>query len=243
MIICTGITPNYLPQAKEFIDSAKEHSINPILLLVDFAEVPKDLQQDFRCLRFNYSILKHRLPKFMLQHGGFTEAFPNAPDSEVVAFVDADARWQRPITDVEYGMMDVQPGVFMAGRNHPNLDQTLAHEATLIFPVVSTEKISQMFPGHERMFCRNWGFVVAQMGTWRQLYKGFSSLWSFCDAAFHNPAKVQWLSCYVAQLDHTLVELPLSIHAHGHCGIAPGIHKLGPTWYHEECPVLFAHKL
>ena len=252
MNIAAGITPSFEGRAKPFLDSAYTHGINPIVICVDYPvgppdfkrpKVPKHLTERFRCLNIAASKVICPVPNKMLQHGAFTQLFPDAHGDEVFVFVDADAVWQRPMSDVEIGMLDCPHGQFMAGRNNPDETQTLAHEATLLSPKISESELLRLFPGHDKMLCRNWGFVSATLQTWRELYRGVTALWPFTERAFANPAMVQWISCYVAQLDHKLVDLPLFIHAHGHRGIPPGLHKLDDKWFHEMTEVLYAHAL
>lgn len=242
--IATGITPGYAPRAKEFLDTAKANNINPIIILVDFPETPADIGNSFRTKLLPYASVKCQVSKFMLQHGAFVQAFEQADDNQVFVFCDADAKWQRPVTETEWKLFDVPHGLFLAGQNKPDPNQTLADEAMDLSPRRDVAYLKQTFPGHEKMLCRNWGFVVATLKTWRELYQGVIALWPEVNRCFSNAAMVQWISCYVAQLDHKLADLPLTVHAHGHFGQPPGFTRCPDgTGCIKDEPILFAHVL
>ena len=241
MIFATGITPNDESRAREFLESVLKYNIHTRVHLVNYPEIPP-LMEEHSCKLVDYSQLTYPLPKFMLQHGGFT-LFENWSDRHVVAFLDADARFQRPFTQDEYDFMNPQPGEFIIGRNKIDPNQPLLDEATLV-SVTTAEELIRVFPGCEHMVCRNFGFVVARNEDWKKLYVKFNELWPEVLARFNNPAQVQWLCMYVVQKYFKLgPELPLSIHAHGHHGLAPGIHCQNGTWMHNDTVVAFAHNL
>jgi hypothetical protein len=178
----------------------------------------------------------------MLQHGGFTQ-FDNRPDDTIVAFLDADARFQRPFTQEEFEFMTPKPGEFLVGRNKIDPNQPLLDEAKLVSMTPEAELI-KAFPGCDQMVCRNFGFVVARNGDWKKLYAAFNDKWPDVLSRFNNPAQVQWLCMYIIQRDFRLgPELPLSIHAHGHHGLAPGVHRGNNTWFFNDKVVAFAHNL
>lgn len=241
MIFATGITQNYEPRAMEFIYSAMTHRIPVRLYLVDYFDTPTRLCH-LPCRPIRYANLPHQLPKWMLQHGGFT-IFENEPDDLVIAFLDADARFQRPFTQAEYDFMTPRPGEFLIGRNKTDPNQPLLDEARLV-SATPEEELIRAFPGCESMVCRNFGFVVARNGDWKKLYARFNELWPEVLARFSNPAQVQWLCMYVVQKHLSLgPELPLSIHAHGHHGLAPGVHCQNGTWMLNDQVIAFAHNL
>ena len=164
----------------------------------------------------------------------------------MIAFTDADAVLQRPFTSEEIAFMDeIQPGDVLIGRNAPDPNQTLLDESTKIMPKVSQAVINFRFPGIDWMRCANCGFVVATLGTWKRIYAEFCKIWRAVDVSFDNPAKVQFGVCFVVQnsKEFNLRELPLTIHAHGHLSLPPGVHFTDGKWMCGEHVIAFAHAL
>ncbi len=244
MIFATGITPNFEPRAHELFRTALVHNIPLVVFLVNYEGRIPDCCVGLKTIQVNYNEVELQAPKFMLQHGAFTQWADELPcdDSEVVVFVDADAYFQRPMTKEEIELIDgTLLGEFKIGRNNPDPTQTLENEAMFLGPSCTPSDIARRFPpGSEspyinEMLCRNFGFVAAGLEDWKALYFDMKKHWSDALRTFSNPALVQWVSLYCVQRYQWIGdELPLSIHAHGHLGLAPGVGKRLDTWYHAE---------
>lgn len=244
--LATGVTPNYLPRAAAFLESLKKCNIPTTLFAVNFDRDPPNLWHMERVL-VDYNKATVQLPKFMLQHGGFTQFAPaNWKEDDVIIFTDADAILQRPFTDDEIvSMLSVGENEMQVGYNRPNDAQTLHHEATCVFPRKPLTEIYTIFPGTEKMLCRNFGFVVGRLSAWRELFKRTVALEPNCRACFSNPARVQFMACYALQQPGMrITELSPVIHAHGHLGLKHGLEK-GPDglWRQDGQVVAFAHAL
>lgn len=240
--LCTGITPNYLPRATPFLDSLVKHANIPVAAFaVDFGSPLYQLP----CVMVDYAKCPLRLPKFMLQTGGFTH-FVDWPDGDVVIFTDADAVLQRPFTDEEkQRFSSVWAGEFLVGYNMPNQAQTLAQEAPRLSPKMPVDEIETLWPGIRGMACRNFGFVVARMSAWRKLLAETIALESLCAFTFDNPARVQFMACYAIQRGgYVMSGLSPVTHAHGHCGLKDGLTKgEDGLWRQDGEVVAFAHAL
>ncbi len=166
-------------------------------------------------------------------------------DDDVVIFVDSDAYFQRPFTDTELAAFSaVAPGELLASYNCPNHEQTLLSEAGDLFPKKPMAQIEQLLPGMGEMRCRNWGFVVATLATWRELHRRTVAIWPIVDACFDNPARVQLACLYAVQSPGmTLSELPPLAHHHGHHSVKTGLTKDNDVWRLNGEVVAFAHAL
>lgn len=243
LVFSTGVTPNFLPRAEKLWPSIRQHRIPFLVHLVDFADVPPCFA-GIPTVRVRYADVRCRVPKTQLQHGAHTQ-FHVGPESDVVAFVDGDAYFARPPTAEEIELFEsVGENEFMAGRNSPDPKQTLANEATLIGPKVTQKEIERLWHGAEQMLCRNFGFVVARVSTWRKIYKGFIARWPDADRCWTNPAVVQWLSLWSAYsqgMKCTLLDP--TVHNHGHLGLVPGSELIDGAWHWNGKQTLFVHAL
>jgi hypothetical protein len=131
------------------------------------------------------------------------------------------------------------------GRNRPEGGQTLAQEALCLGPLVPLATLSERFPGHEGFACQNTGFVAARLSSWRQMLAQSKETWPEVARCLSNAAAVQWMMCYlIGRNGWSLQDLPLSTHAHGHLGIAPGVNrKEDGLWYYEDMLIAYAHAL
>ena len=247
--IATGVTPNYLKRAYPFIKSMEDHgsrnSALPALFAVDFVDSVGCLPE-IHTIPVTYSEAALQLPKFMLQNGGFADFAPDTwRDEDVIIFCDADAVLQRPFNYHELDTFrEVRRSQVLAGRNKPEDGQTLADEATCLTPLVGPDTLRARFPQHETMLCKNFGFVVARLDTWRELLEISKKLWPLIAESFSNPAMVQWMMCYATQsAGLELVDLPLSIHAHGHLGLPQGLACDNGIWKYHGDVVAYAHAL
>ncbi len=256
MIFATGITPNFEPRAHALFDSARKFGINLVVFLVNYHGHTPECCRDLKVIHVNYDDIELKAPKFMLQHGAFAEIMTanGYHDYDVVAFIDGDAYFQRALTDEELCKMDDEllMGEFLVGRNNPNPLQYLMNEATFLSPSVPMDEIERRFKLDElsegvpldEMICRNFGFVVATLECWKWLYDDVKKHWQDAIKTFGNAALVQWIACYCVQRYSFFgEELPLTIHAHGHLGLAPGINKREDRWYHNDTLVFYAHAL
>jgi len=245
--LATGVTPNYLPRATPFLESLRKCNVPSALFAVNFDRDPPGLWHVNERILVDYSKARIQLPKYMLQHGGFVQFLPEAwKDTDVVVFTDADAVLQRPFSDEERASMgSVKDGEFQVGYNRPNDAQTLRHEATCLQPKVSLDEVHRRFPGTENIPCRNFGFVVATVASWRELFKRTVALEKDCGECFWNPARVQFMACYaIGQPGLKFVDLSPVLHAHGHIGLKVGLEKKQDgLWYQDGQLVAFAHAL
>lgn len=243
--LATGVTPNYLPRATRFLESLGQyHSVHTTLFAVNFTSPPSVSVDHVQLV--DYSKATVQLPKFMLQHGGFTQFTPAGwAEDDVIIFTDADAYLQRNFTPAELeSMLAVGENEMQVGYNRPNDRQTLQHEATCIFPKRSMEEIYRIFPGTDQMECRNFGFVVGRLSAWRELFRRTVALEPNCEACFGNPARVQFMACYALQQPGMrITELSPLIHAHGHIGLKHGLENRGGVWHQDGQVVAFAHAL
>ena len=243
--LATGITPNFVPRADRFLKSlARFRDVQSTIFAVNFPSIPNFEVNHIQSVDYNAATVK--LPKFMLQHGGFAQFAPAYwVDEDVIIFTDADAYLQRNFLPAEIdSMLSVAEGEMQVGYNRPNDAQTLQHEATCIFPKKPLPEIYREFPGTDGMFCRNFGFVVGRLSTWKELFRRTVALWPKCDACFGNPARVQWVACYALQQPGLrLADLSPVIHAHGHCGLKHGLERRGEEWFQDGKLVAFAHAL
>jgi hypothetical protein len=132
----------------------------------------------------------------------------------------------------------------MAGRNNPDPYQTLENEAMLIGPNLPRAEIDIVWPGYEKMLCRNFGFVVARISTWKRIYAGVIKLWPAANRCFWNPAVVQFVSLYSAYSQGmTCRDLDPTIHNHGHLGLVEGSELIDDAWHWRGKKTLFAHAL
>ncbi len=244
--LSSGISENYVARATPFLNSIKKHLNVPCLIFaVDFCGHPSEIL-GVQCVNVDYTKCTFQYPKKMLQSAAFTLFMPsNWQDDDVIIFCDADAYFQRPFTDSELAAFAaVKPGQFLGDYNCPNHWQSLLSEARDLFPKMPMEKIETMFPGMHTTETVNWGFIVARLGTWKELHSRTVEIWPQVDAAFGNPARVQLACIYAAsQPGMEISKLPLGCHAHGHHGVQTGLTKDNDVWRLNGEVVAFAHAL
>lgn len=229
IIIATGITENYIPRAAAYFSSlVRFERDRTAIFTVNFTPEMPEPGEPTHIVPVDYSKCLQQ-PKWMLQSGGFTVfAPPDWDDNTIIIFTDADAVLQRPLDDEEiesivFGCLD---GGVMIGRNKPDPTQTLANESLDLFPKFSDpHEIERRFPNQAHFLCKNTGMVIATLGTWRKLYAHYCVLWPRIDETWGHYACVQWGICYVVQkfAGLHLVDIPLSLHAHGHLGPQIGV--------------------
>lgn len=243
LTFATGVTPNFEPRAERFWPSIREYQIPFLVFLVNYGNIPH-IYDGLAVQRVNYADVLCKVPKTQMQHGAFTQ-FWRGSDNDVVAYCDADARFQRPLTPEETAFLSsVGPNDFMAGRNNPDPYQTLENEATLIGPNLPRAEIDMVWPGYEKMLCRNFGFVVARVSTWKRIYAGVIKLWPAANRCFWNPAVVQFVSLYSAYSQGMhCIDLDPVIHNHGHLGLVEGSEVIDDAWHWKGSKTLFAHAL
>lgn len=247
--IATGITPNYYERARPYLEdmaqlSSRNNALG-VVFCIDFS-LPLSVKPLIAPVFVDYSKAL-QLPKFMLQSGGFADFAPEQwRDDDVIIFTDADARLQREFTfeekDLFNGIGDLE---FLIGRNRPEGGQTLAQEAPCLGPLVPPETLEAFAPGYASMPCRNTGFVVARLSAWRELLFASKVAWPVVAKMLSNPAAVQWMICYIiGSQEMKLGDLPLTIHAHGHLGLAEGVNRREDgRWYYYDTLVAYAHAL
>ena len=247
--IATAVTRNYLLRAREYFDTlAEHHRIRGHVFCVDFDDVPQDQIKLITSYVSYASVLPQ--PKFMLQAGSFADqAPPHWSPEDIVVFTDADGRWQRPLSDAEIAgfVQRTKDGGVLIGPNRPEeVEQTLAQESLCLGPSVDPDEVERRFPQQRDFVCRNTGFVIARLSTWRTLHKWYRNIWSKVDATWWNPAKVQWGICYTVQKWPTfrLESLDRSVHAHGHLGLPNGLERdQSGLWCYRGEVIAFAHAL
>lgn len=247
--IATGITRNFLPRAREYLDTLALHEPRRgHIFTVDFDAVPQDR------IGLSSQLLPYRdvlpQPKFMLQAGSFADhAPPHWSPEDVVVFTDADGRWQRPLSDHEIAdfIARTKDGGVLIGPNRPEQsEQTLAEESLCLFPAVDPDEVERRFPEQRDFVCRNTGFVVARLSTWKQLHRRYREIWPKVEVTWGNAAKVQWGIVYTVQKwpELRLELLSRAVHSHGHLSLADGLERdaMGLWRYRGEL-IAFAHSL
>lgn len=244
LLFSTGVTPSFEPRATRFWPSIRQHRIPFLVHLVDYGDHIPPIYAGIATKRVRYADVRCKVHKTQMQHGAFTQ-FWTGPEDAVVAYCDADAYFQRPPTAEETAMMEaVGENEFMAGRNNPDPNQTLENEATLIGPNLPRAEIDQIWPGYHRMLCRNFGFVVARVSTWKRIYGGVIRLWPAAHRCFWNPAVVQFVSLYSAYSQGMrCTDLPASVHTHAHLGLPDGVKNEDGIWKANGQSILFCHAL
>lgn len=243
IVFSSGVTANFLPRAPRMWDSIRQHGIPFHLFLVDFTPFD-DRFRDISTQTIRYADVKCPVPKTQMQHGAFTQ-FWQGSDDDVCCYVDSDAYFQRPLKPEETAFLSsVGPNEFMAGRNNPDPYQTLENEAMLIGPNVPRAEIDLVWPGYDRMLCRNFGFLVARVATWKRIYAGVIKLWPAAHRCFWNPAVVQFVSLYSGYSQGMVCrDLDPVVHNHGHLGLVPGSELIDGAWHWNGKKTLFAHAL
>lgn len=220
--LATGFDHGYLAKAEPYLASLRKHEpYRTTVFTVDF-EPGQDIGLRHQFVDYKKCL---QVDKKMLQNGGFvTQPPPHWREDDVVAFTDADVWIQRPLAEGEIELFERETvdGGVMIGRNKNDPRQTLADEATALFPQRGWERV---LINCDKKLCRNTGFLVARLGTWRELYRDFVALWPIASPYFLHYARVQMLICWIVQSDgkYRLRDLPLTIHAQAHHGMPPEV--------------------
>lgn len=244
--LASGINPPYVPRATAFLKSAPSCGVDVTIFAVNFPPGTTEVMGN-KAVVVDYARCPVQFPKVMLQSGAFTLFAPaDWREDDVIVFTDADAYFQRAFSDAELALFAaVPPGMMMAGYNKPNEHQSLLSEARDLSPTKPMRDIIAALPGMDEMVCRNWGFVVGTLATWRELHRRTLALWPTVDACFQNAARVQLVACYACQSDGMgLLSLPHDTHAHSHHSIKEGLVKgADGIWRQSGEIVAFAHAL
>lgn len=232
MILATSFTATYSP-AEIFIQGVRERCNVPFI----FFAVDHEREG---CL----SVPTNDFPKWMLQNGHFTQFLDHeAYHDETILFTDADIRFQRPFTDEEILFLDTIPkDVLAIGPNGP-AGTTLFDESKKLVPRVDDNQLDEWFPGWRTTLVWNTGAIAAKGSTWNALYAKYLDYNTRIEASFLGPARVQWLISYLVGVYFKHTHLPLTIHAHGHCGHPEGVTVKDRIAYFEGEPVVLAHML
>ena len=94
--LASGISPNYVSRAEQFIKSLTEHcNVDTTIFGVNF---PLDTTEinGVKCIPLDYSKAPVQFPKVMLQSGMFVLYAPSDwQEDDIIIFTDADAYFQR----------------------------------------------------------------------------------------------------------------------------------------------------
>lgn len=235
MILATAFDGKYVP-GFAYVESLRQHcNIRWQILAVDWTP-PDGFANNWT------TVPDSGMPRRMLQHGGFLPYVETEPD-EVIVFTDADIVMQRPLLDDELNSLSsLNNSEFAIGRNN-GLADTLFDEHNRLAPIASLSESERWFPGFPLMSCWNFGFVAARRSTWNLMHERFMELWPAANSAYRYYAKVQFLCCYVINRDFSRVDVPLTLHAHGHFGHPEGVKIENGVALFGDTPIAFRHKL
>jgi len=232
MILSTGFTQGY-QKADAYLESIKRHC--------NVATIPFSVGHERAgCV----PVPEPAFPKAMLQMGAFTEYLPGGDEfNPVILFTDSDIIMQRGFAMHERAMLDsLIPGEVAIGINQFR-GATLADERPALAPLCGEDELSRLFPGWRDFRIWNTGAVAARLSTWRELYAAYIERHEAIEACFANAARVQWLICYIVGRYMTHVELPQTIHSHGHCGIPEGVEIADGVAKYKNTTVVLRHML
>lgn len=231
MILCTAFTPDYtLGDAYEA--SLREHCNLEYRVFSVGSKAPG-----------RHYVPDNSNPHKMLQHGEFLQYLDDIWDDEVVIFTDADLLMQRQFTDEEIAFLEgFKPGQIGCGINQ-FYGATLDIEFDMLKPIQTKDELELSMPGFRTQRIWNTGFIVAQKSTYQRLYEEFLKLRPAIDACFLWHPRFQFALSYLIGTQFEHVDIPLSMHAHGHCGWPAGVRgQDGVLMFYDEA-ICMRHKI
>lgn len=232
MILATSFTADYSP-AQIYTQHIRERCNVPYV----FFAIDHEREGCITTPAYDY-------PKKMLQNGAFMNHLEaDVFEGHTILFTDADIKFQRGFTDKEILFLESIPENTLAiGPNGP-AGTTLSDEAKKLVQRVDDAQLDEWFPGWRTILVWNTGAIAALGSTWNWLYKMYCEYNERIEKSFLGPARVQWLISYLVGLHFAHINLPLNIHAHGHCGHPDGIEIKDRIAYYNGEPVVLAHML
>jgi len=181
----------------------------------------------------------------IVQGGFFLDYLPKmVKEDDTILFVDTDAVFQRCF---DYGQIQLLSNLckwqVLIGPNriHDRVE-LWDDEAPRVLP---TRAYFQQYNGSlKNVPIGNCGFLAMQVSTYRAVFEAYKDLTGLHRHWFTHHAGTQLFLCAAMAacgIEH--VKAPLSMSAHGHCGIPPDISYKYDRVYHQGDLIAYAHML
>jgi hypothetical protein len=251
-------TPSYVPKTGQYFQSVGHiRSAKKVCVLLDFTpETYPDgametlLRDTFPFVEYRHLTLPWSHSNYMIQHGPFLDAIPEAKDDDLICLTDMDVTVQRDFTAREWEYFEgLGPHQLSATWNGGRSDNLKIEGGRI---GLTDEWMAKWWSGAghpEDTPCFNCGVMIGRVSAFRELQKGYESLCQRFYAASPHRSRCQWLINYcVDQYLGGWVPLPPATHTHFHFRMDDGRYVL-PRWTEVEgrvvremgTPTVFVH--
>lgn len=159
------------------------------------------------------------------QHGDWLNVFGFLDEKDIVVCIDGDAIIQRDFDSEELEMFNSWKDNVVGMNWNAGYGDTLTAEAYRISPIQSLYRIKEEWYPDKELACHNAGVIIANISTWRLIYKKYMDNMTKIKTFFAAIAYQQWLINWVAQTGPLSVHiLSQTVHSHMHFGMYPGIY-------------------
>lgn len=227
IVFATGSDLNYLNKIEPFLKSVNKNFNGKKILFYIEQDLPLkiDTIHNFNILNFKYEDFINKNKINCIQHGEFINHryIQSLSEDTIVLFTDGDIIMQRPFSDNELDMLNLDNNQFLVGYNESENDTLLAESFRL-------NKISNIYDNllkidnWHNIPCYNTGVIAAKLSSWKKLFSIYTDKWNFIDNTFDHYAKQQWLICLILYEYFNVKIMPYSFHTHGHYKLPEGTH-------------------
>lgn len=240
--LTTHATRSWLPRMRPYLASLQARWPGEMNLLTVNCDAPAEFMEQYSLVSAVRVPVVAGAPEYSnsLQHGAFIDYVPGE-DNDVLIYTDGDIVLQRTPTRAEFNLFATLPADTVACSWNSAPDETLAVEATRLFP---RGDVAAAFGDMVNTApCFNIGVIGARRATWERIHSEYMDHYERALALFAAPQRQQWLvSWVIATLGLKVHVLSHVIHMHGCYPLPVGASVNGTAQYYGET-VLFRHHL
>jgi hypothetical protein len=213
-------------------------------------DVSNDFKAKYPKVQFIYqkfeSVVSEITDKYCLQHGAFMDVLDFVNDNDIIIFSDGDVIIQRDINESEINLLETFTDNDIGCNMNNFKARSLESDYNLLQPLVPYSEIKKAFGfihNFKEFIGYNTGLLIGKPKAWRYLRKAYKRYYPYIEKTCLHYAKQQLLINIITQSEMKTIEVPQTIHTHGHFGLPPfarydnGLLKVG-----DEL-VLFRHFL
>jgi hypothetical protein len=174
------------------------------------------------------------------------DVFDFVNDNDIIIFSDGDVIIQRDINESEISLMESFSDIDIGCNMNNFKARSLESDFNLLQPKVPFSEISKIFGfiyNFKDYDGYNTGLLIGRPKAWNYLRKSYKKYFKFIDKTCLHYAKQQLLINIITQAELNTIEIPQTIHTHGHFGLPPFAHYENGLLKVGDELVLFRHFL
>lgn len=213
--IVVGCDLRYFRKAHQigFFKSLENQPYEVNMLCIGF-NIPKDIPENFKCLRVELDELKsytkgypeNREFYYSLETGDFLDFF-DYEDDDIIFQADVDAIFQRDLNDIELSIIENIKYGELAGSFFSHPRTTLGNEWNNLRP---TGDLSWAYNKDQEIICC--GLIVARVDTYKYIYHSCVNLKELVQKKLKHHASMQWFINYIFDSYGKIIDLGENFH-------------------------------